>query len=338
VLSRVNRPENDRQTRTVSRGLQAAILAPSAHNSQPWRFGIDGETIRLGWDARRRLPAGDPAGAYLAIGLGAAVESLALGLATDRVGCEVAVDWRLDACQMATIRLVDGAACNDGLAAHLTARKTTRLPFAPQPVSESDQTILDSEARRGGCMLVVAQERQQLRAIAEATGEGTARNFADAAVFDEFCGWLRRPGDPRFDGLAFDALELRGARAIVARYALRPASMRTLRRTSLHRLLAAEQTRLAMATGTFCLLTVPSTALTDMFQAGRTIQRVWLRATALGLRVHPMTAALDHIETRSALASSFGIPPNTAIAICFRLGYGPAGVRSRRMPLEQFLD
>ena len=321
-------------------GLWAATLAPSAHNSQPWRFRVDGESVELGWDAERRLPEGDPSGGYLAVGLGAAAESFALGLAEHGLAAETTIDWRPETLQAARIRSSAGQVdrADVALATQVARRKTTRLPFTAQPVSHAALASLATEAERGGCTLAVVQEPRRLRVIADAIGEGTASNFANTLVFDEFCDWLRMPDDGRRDGLALDALEMRGLRAALARHVLRPRSMRVLRRVGLHRLLAQDQVRLARATSTFCILVAPSPAPEDMFQAGRVVQRIWLRATMLDLRVHPMTAAIDHTGPREVLAAAFGVPSDAAIALCFRLGHGPAGVRSPRLPLQHLVD
>jgi len=40
--------------------LDAAILAPSSHNTQPWRFAVRERTIDLYADRTRALPVNDP--------------------------------------------------------------------------------------------------------------------------------------------------------------------------------------------------------------------------------------------------------------------------------------
>ena len=45
------------------RGLiQYGIMAPSSHNSQPWRFRLQQDVLELRIDPRGLLPVSDPAG------------------------------------------------------------------------------------------------------------------------------------------------------------------------------------------------------------------------------------------------------------------------------------
>ena len=40
--------------------LHYACLAPSSHNTQPWRFAVSGNHLKLYADMRRALPVNDP--------------------------------------------------------------------------------------------------------------------------------------------------------------------------------------------------------------------------------------------------------------------------------------
>ena len=61
--------------------LRYATLAPSSHNSQPWRFMVDGDTISLLADRTRSLPVVDPYDRELLISCGAALLNLRAALA-----------------------------------------------------------------------------------------------------------------------------------------------------------------------------------------------------------------------------------------------------------------
>src|SRR6266568_7572636 len=58
--------------------LAAATAAPSLHNTQPWRFAVDGTRISLHADPNRQLRGVDPQGRQLLISCGAALFNLRL--------------------------------------------------------------------------------------------------------------------------------------------------------------------------------------------------------------------------------------------------------------------
>src|SRR5438128_850061 len=60
--------------------VEAAVWAPSIHNSQPWAFYAAGDRVEVFADLSRRLPAVDLSGRDMHISLGAAIENLSLAL------------------------------------------------------------------------------------------------------------------------------------------------------------------------------------------------------------------------------------------------------------------
>jgi len=323
--------------------LEAARLAPSAHNSQPARFSVDGATVRLGWDPRRLLPAGDPQSHYLFAGLGASAESLLLGAAG--AGRRVEVTETPRPTHHEAARIVVSAHPPEPedaeLAGAVSDRQTTRLPFRPDRVAADRISGLSAEAESLGCRLTAVEGPRAMGRFAGLVAEGTVRNFGDPVVYDEFFSWLRlrrRHPDHDRDGLSSSALSLGRLLSVAAPLGMTPAAVRVLGHARLLGVLAGTQRRLARRAPTACLLTAPSGDLAGRFTGGRAMLRVWARASTMNLRVHPMTAAMDHDQTRRALAELFGVPPDTAMVVCFRLGYGPIAPRSPRLPLSELLQ
>ena len=58
--------------------VRYATLAPSSHNTQCWRFGIEPQAITVLPDLSRRCPAVDPDDHHLFVSLGCAAENLGL--------------------------------------------------------------------------------------------------------------------------------------------------------------------------------------------------------------------------------------------------------------------
>src|SRR5215469_14519834 len=64
----------------VAAVIAIAARAPSLHNTQPWKFRVEGDVIELLADSRRQLRHLDPDGRELTISCGAALFGLRLGL------------------------------------------------------------------------------------------------------------------------------------------------------------------------------------------------------------------------------------------------------------------
>lgn len=66
---------------TVRSLVQRAVLAPSSHNTKPWRFRTSTSTIDLLADRTRALPVNDPFDRELTISCGAALMTLRAAIA-----------------------------------------------------------------------------------------------------------------------------------------------------------------------------------------------------------------------------------------------------------------
>lgn len=73
--------------------INFAILAPSSHNSQPWKFKIENNSILVFPDITRRLPKSDSNNRQLYIGLGCAMANIKI--AADFYGYTVGTQYLL---------------------------------------------------------------------------------------------------------------------------------------------------------------------------------------------------------------------------------------------------
>ncbi len=327
----------------IAAGVSGARTAPSAHNSQPWRFGRDEVGIWLGWNPGRELPHGDPKKRYLVTSLGAAMEGFRLGVAG--VGGTASAEFTLDRKTARVARLTVGGSAPDAddvrLADALPYRQTTRWPYQRQAVPVAALRQVTDVAEMGDCHVAFVTTRPKIRGVAKLIAAGASHNFADHNVFEEFHSLLRfdrkNPAYER-DGLTADTLASRRAAAWGLRAGLHPATMRVLVATRLHRVAAATQAALVRRTPVVGLLSAPSHDPQSLFAAGRVMLRMWLTATSLGLKVHPMTAAFDNEGTRGPLAEAFGLSAEASLVLCFRLGHSSPAPRSPRLPVNEFVS
>ena len=138
--------------------IELACLAPSVHNTQPWRWRIRNDhLIELWADRDRQLRVADPEGRNLAISCGAAlhhfiVASGALGAISTVELTPISAEPDL----LATIRLSPGRAASDAAESLgvLARRRTDRRRFTSWPVPESRLAHLTRAAAGWGAYAI----------------------------------------------------------------------------------------------------------------------------------------------------------------------------------------
>jgi nitroreductase len=117
--------------------VRYAVLAPSGHNTQPWRFEIHDGTLDLRADRRRACPSSTPDDRALTLSCGAALETLRIRRAPLRPGARgAAVPDPADADLLARVSVASGAvpdADEEALFGAIAERRTNRRAFEDRP-------------------------------------------------------------------------------------------------------------------------------------------------------------------------------------------------------------
>lgn len=140
--------------------LEAAALAPSVHNSQPWRLRISPGRIDVLLDRQRRLPAIDPTGREAWISMGAVILNLRMAiLAAGHVPMTRLLPDPDEPDLAATIMISGAYRPDETVRALFTAvprRRTNRRPFRDIEVRDEVLHQFYAAARAEGATLVVA--------------------------------------------------------------------------------------------------------------------------------------------------------------------------------------
>ncbi len=310
--------------------LQWAVLAPSRHNAQPWRFEIEGDEVRVHADERRRLQAADPDGRQLLMSCGAAVVNLRLaarhfGRATS---AEIVPGYRHDGL-VARVRLEELAASTpdaEEMFRAMPRRRTNRLPLDGREPPDGLVTALLREARREGVWLSPVEEPER-RAVAELIAEGDRAQWSSARFRAELAAWTRPNASARRDGMPGYALGMSDAAA-----RLRPLLVRV---SNPARAEAERDRRKALVSKALLVLSTPRDGKAEWVAAGEGLQRVLLRATAAGLHASYFTQPIEDPDLRRRLAAITGGPG--APQLMLRLGYGLEVRPTPRRPVSEML-
>ncbi|MGY1616222.1 Acg family FMN-binding oxidoreductase [Geodermatophilus sp. SYSU D00691] len=286
---------SDAWSRAVEDAVDQGRLAPSVHNTQPWRFVVGPHRLELHADPSRQLAVLDPDGRELLLSCGAALLNVRASLAAS--GFAVTVD-RLAAAGgdpelVAVVRPVAGGP--DPALARLDRsvrrRHTNRRPFGPEHLThELTDALADAVAAEHTLLVPVLTESARAL-VAELTQEADRLQNADPAYREELAGWIGRPpaeGDgitpgavprtagPRPDAVPVRDFDVHGTGGLP-------------RRTGS----GTEQSLLLLAT--------PTDHRLDWLRAGEALQRLLLELTRRDWVAGPLTQALEVPAVRDRL-------------------------------------
>jgi nitroreductase len=177
--------------------LTTASLAPSVHNTQPWRFRLLPDRIELHADLSRALPATDPAARELRLSCGAALFNLRLALQALGIRPLVTLLPGNEAPgAFATIRRGGQTALTDESRALLDAVpvcRTNRQPFLDSPIPTADQQSMVRAAGLERAWLHVVSDRSERARLHELILRAHRLQLDDTGVQAELAGWTGAP-------------------------------------------------------------------------------------------------------------------------------------------------
>jgi nitroreductase len=305
--------------------VAAAVLAPSLHNSQPWRFRLIDGAMQVRADPSRRLPVADPGDWGVRIACGAAIANAQLALASNDIA--VLTQLRPDATDPELLaRLVSvgsrpATPQQRALAAAIPHRHSNRRPFSDTRVPAEAQAALRSAAAEHGAWLEMLEGSGPLAVIGEIIRAADRTLRANPEYVREAEEWTRT---------AEAGAGIPGYAAGIA-----PGPEDTL---ALRDLGGAPRSRFERyeAEPLVAILGVAGDTPHDQLVAGMALQHVLLTATSYGLAASLVSQPIEVADAREKLRRGLGRSGTPQLLL--RLGFGQPAFGAPRRPVDEVID
>lgn len=274
---------------TFNEFIEAASLAPSADNMQPWEFRKQGDAIEVFCANPRVLPT-DVVAMFAWVAIGAAIQNIVI--AARAKGLVATVDYNSPEKSFeraAVIRFSKGKA-NTYLGKYIALRTTNRCPFDAVPLEESFLFDLKKHAEGLDANIHWTTNPADFERMASMDARSSYIRLSHKPLHDELFDILRftkKDIETTRFGLTFESLEVPKFAVAFARQLKYWSVNRVVSRLGFDRLVARQLSVKLKKSGALCLITARRCDPVAYMEAGRTMEQFWLAATSEGLSVQP---------------------------------------------------
>ncbi|MBI4067945.1 nitroreductase family protein [Candidatus Kaiserbacteria bacterium] len=285
----------------VKKVLEAAIMAPSGENAQPWKFVVHRQhdktviDVLVSEERDQSLYGWGNRASYVAIG--AAVENMRIAAPSHGFSVSVSLLPEADnALLAARVSLARGIVTRDPFAENINTRATNRKPYDGKALSDAEIRMLQTVGNIHGCVLRIFTTREEISTLARIGSVNELimlNNPILHSFFFNHVNWTRAEDDEKKVGFFIDTLEL-SAPAQMGFLVMRswPRARFLNRFLGFNKLVAKQNAALYGTASAMGVVISKEESPLEAVKAGMSVERIWLAADSLGLSIQPLTGVL----------------------------------------------
>ena len=310
--------------------VRYATLAPSSHNTQCWKFALDGtgQAISIQPDLARLCPAVDPDLHHVFVSLGCAAENLTQAALAHGLKGDVVFDPAADAVRVA---LSPTAAQATDLFKAIPLRQNTRGEFDAKPLTQAELALLERAGSSDRVRLLLLTDKTAMAQVLDYVVQGNTVQMADPAFVKELKTWIRFNGQDAVrtrDGLYSAASGNPNVPAWIGErlfgWVYTPKSEND------------KYARQVRSSAGIAVFVGQAANKAHWVEVGRCYERFALQATALGIRSAMLNQPVEVAALRPQFASALGLGEQRPDLVV-RFGRGPTLPRSLRRPVASVM-
>ncbi len=287
----------------VAKIVEAATLAPTGGNNQPWKWVYKNNVLHLFHEKSITYSFGDFNDMVSHIGLGAALENLVLK--AHEMGYEVQVNEFPNQQDLRYIASVIFSNSSDNTEAHLVdnladtiAVRTTNRKVVERQLLEPDTIdfIRESVKTMPGAEFHVLEDENDLKEIAQICSSVERLRFMHPWGHYDFytkeMRWSKEEAEKTMDGLDIRTLELSASDEAGLLVAKDPSVIEMLNKLEGGKAFEKISKDAVASSSAVCLITMPEFSPINYINGGRAMQRAWLAANKKGVSFHPVSSPL----------------------------------------------
>lgn len=285
--------------------VDMGTMAPSADNCQPWKFTWDKTTLTLRSDPKRTGFFYDINEESTLMTLGAVLENIST--AATHYGLTINYNLKPSNLNEITIEITfQNENCpEDPLYSFIPLRKTNRLPFIKKSTTQTDKEKLTNICNNySNQSLFLFEDNESKKTFKKIIFDADRILFENKDLHQGLFKWIWMEKDSvKKDGMDLSVLGIKGLQKKIFPLF---GSWRILswgNKIGMSMIPGINSLLLLKNTPTYGMLTTTERNQSGYIESGRTMEKLWVSATSLGLAVHPMagfTFLLNHYVEEKA--------------------------------------
>jgi len=336
----------------ILKAIAIGLNAPSAHNTQAWKFKIISDTeMMLYVDETRLLPQTDPPARQIHISCGCFLEALAIGCSGIGYDVEISIlpegNYLLTEIGKKPVAVVKLSE-NKNVSKHplfdfIFERRTNRTVYEGDLISSNAFSQLNSESKTLYSKTIFINEPIEIEKFRNIFSKAMDKEFHTLATNEETRKMFRfndKEASTKRDGLTFEANGLSGMGLFFARTFTKNTTESWNKKQTIEKGLAGFNNGLNSSKA-FVVWTTATNTILDQVNVGRDFYQFSLALAKNGMYLHPLNQANQEYnemtEIRNELDKIVGIKEQEKIQMIVRIGRAEKPFESYRRHLDSFL-